>query len=293
MVLKSIEEQLATLRCLLPTLESAAVAPNSTTRSVAVPTTTPVASYLHPEPLPRCADKEIEEMYGTVYDRQVHGSMAEFCLHWINKVKHMSEPLSSRAFIRLFTPMLPVDIEETLLAARVTNEKNLFSLLRQLDAAADRRRDAKRNWDTYDHDEHYYIPSQYRAANPRSPSRPNDVTFHISNQMPEASKRDVTDVTRQDDERDVIDVTRQDGERDVTDVTRQDGERDVSDVTRQWVGLPPYDDVHVRFVPWKFENLQDEFSASSRVSLSDGDVLLAVPTDLREVRCRLTFDRGR
>jgi hypothetical protein len=85
-------------------------------------------------------DRVIDNMYRSSYDRDTHGSMAAFALHWMAAVKHLSEPIRSHTFVRRLSRMLPSDIEETLLAARVTDEADMLSLLRQLDDAAERRR---------------------------------------------------------------------------------------------------------------------------------------------------------
>lgn len=86
-------------------------------------------------------ERVIDDLHNGSFNKRLHNSLTEFFVHWMQRVKHLSPPMSPRTFLRRITHLFPANVENVVLAARVSTAEEMLSLLRDLDDAATRRQE--------------------------------------------------------------------------------------------------------------------------------------------------------
>lgn len=73
------------------------------------------------------------------YNKQCDGTMAEFMISWMLKVKHLSPPMGEFEFVNSMTQVFPASVENLILAANIETEEALLTLITKLDSSQTRR----------------------------------------------------------------------------------------------------------------------------------------------------------
>jgi hypothetical protein len=132
-------------------------------------------------------DSLVDELHKSIYNRQQHNSMAEFFVLWMKRIKYLSTPIPPRSFVRRMSHLFPSNVENVLVAARVSTLAEMLSILRDMDDAAARRQ--QRGGDGH-------------VVGPRSQHHRNDggtQNYHgtRSNAFPQQQWRDVNGQNKQ------------------------------------------------------------------------------------------------